>query len=133
MNLWHSFEQRYATDLAKDRFACLEGLFESILDSVHLTYGEFLCVCDTHNGVIWYELISLQPGMIEVQLEDFAQYRPEEFHRWGAKLADLLEKIRPLNELQRLGLLYCASVWFDLSPEQQNAFEERMEKLLAVE
>jgi hypothetical protein len=132
MSLWHTFEQRYATEPAKDRFARVEGLFVSSLDRIRLSHAEFLCVCDATNGFLWNDLHSLQPGMIEMEVEDFAQYRAEEFHRWGAKLGDLLEKIRPLNEVQRLGLLYCASVWFDLSSEQKNAFGDRLEKLLAV-
>jgi hypothetical protein len=125
-NMDQRFQHLYGTEAGQTLFCRLDEMSQSIVRDLKLTNEQFLCLANCFNGWIWTNVYSLCPGAFEIQIEDFAYFEPEQFAQWGVDLSDLLNNIRSLNELQRLALAYCISVWFASPADGQMSLQQAM-------
>jgi hypothetical protein len=122
------FRQQYSAEAGQARFCRLDSLFQTIVRHLNLSPAQFFCLADCFNGVLWAEETTLLIGAFEIQIEDVAACRPEDFAQWRVDLPDLLGKIQPLTEVQRLALAYCVDLWFALPAEGKSSLEQALTK-----
>jgi hypothetical protein len=115
------FDQDYNSELFRDHFAKVNSWFLRVSDKLGIEQNEWHCLMDCLNGVCFclgHYQFPLVPA-IEGELEDTARLEPDRFNRWKADLNTLLNKVRSLNELQALALIYRVQWMFLVPTEEQ--------------
>ena len=113
------FNAEYKSDLFRDHFAEMNEWFLRLSEKLGFEQDEWLCLMDCLNGFYSFGTYEIPlVSAIEINVEDTAQLEPNRFNQWDVELNKLLDKIRPLNELQAFALVYRVQ-WMFLVPDEE--------------